>query len=67
MLPKWTFTKTFDKAPYGRLTQQIKMHGNHGGLVVWIQNNIIHGRQKIVVEGNYCDCRSCRDQCSWAQ
>eukprot|EP00061_Rhincodon_typus_P010033 g34001.t1 len=52
------FTKAFDKVPHGRLIQEIKLHGIHGDLAIWIQNLLGHRRQKVVVEQCFSDWKS---------
>ena len=32
------YINTFDKVPHGKLIQNIKLHGIHNELTIWIQN-----------------------------
>eukprot|EP00061_Rhincodon_typus_P011358 g36307.t1 len=45
------FNKAYDKVPHRKLIQKIKMHGIHGDLAAWIQNWLVHRRQRVLVEG----------------
>ena len=62
------FSKAFDKFPYGRLGQNLKSNGIHGGLAGWIQNWLGYTRQIVAVEGCFSEWRSVasgvpQDQC----
>eukprot|EP00061_Rhincodon_typus_P009171 g32447.t1 len=50
--------KAFDKVPYGRLIQKIKIHGICSDLATWIQNWLAHKWQRVEVEGCFSGRRS---------
>eukprot|EP00061_Rhincodon_typus_P011738 g36983.t1 len=52
------FNKALDKVLHDRLIQKTKMHGIHGDLAAWIQNWLVHRRQRVVVEGLFSGWRS---------
>ena len=45
------FQKAFDSVPYKRLLQKLTTFGIHGKLLKWIENFLLHRKQRVVLNG----------------
>ena len=52
------FQKAFDKVPHQRLLLKLKAHGIGNDVINWIEEWLIHRRQRVIVDGEISNWKS---------
>ena len=52
------FQKAFDKMPHQRGLPKLKAHGIGDGIIDWIEQWLVDGRQRVVVDGELLNWKS---------